>query len=260
MRPSGCGMPARGPLEHTLTGHADVVYSVSFSPDGNSIASGGWDETIRLWDARTGTLIRTLARKSVPSVQDAPTLGRRSHGSYNKDFVYSVSFSPDGNKIASGSRDGTVRLWDAGTGDLIHTLTGHTSEVYSISFSPDGNTIASAGGWKDKTVRLWDARTGTLVRTLTGHTDDVRSVAFSPDGNTIASRSDDETVRLWDAHTGILRHTLTGHTTDVDCVLFSSDGSTIASASWAETVPAVGCPHGDAQTHPHRIYGSIQSQ
>ena len=108
--------------------------------------------------------------------------------------VTSASFSPDGNKIATGSRDNTVQLWDVDTGAEIRILTGHTGWVNSVSFSPDGNTIAS--GSRDNTVRLWDVDTGAVIHALR-HTDDVNSVSFSPNGNTIASGSRD-TVRLWD--------------------------------------------------------------
>ena len=113
-----------------------------------------------------------------------------------------MAFSPDGTRIASGSRDKTVRLWDAATGQPVgQPLTGHTDAVSSVAFSPDGTRIAS--GSADNTVRLWDAATGQPVgQPLTGHTDAVSSVAFSPDGTRIASGSADNTVRLWDAATG----------------------------------------------------------
>ena len=137
-------------------------------------------DTVRLWDAETGDPIRTLTGHT--------------------DWVWSVSFSPDGRTIASGSRDDTVRFWDVETGEHIRTLTGHTSVVWSVSFSPDGRTLAS--GSDDNTVRLWDVATGTPIRTLTGHTGSVESVSFSPDGRTIASGSSDRTVRLWDVETG----------------------------------------------------------
>ncbi len=129
-----------------LTGHTGTVYSVSYSPDGNTIASGSGDHTIHT--------------------------------------------------IPSGSGDNTIRLWDAVTGAHKHTLTGHRGYVASIAYSPDGNSIAS-GSW-DNTVHLWDAVTGAHKHTLTGHTGWVYSVSFSPDGRTLASGSGDGTVLLWD--------------------------------------------------------------
>src|ERR1700731_4841346 len=93
--------------------------------------------------------------------------------------VRSVSFSPDGTRIVSGSDEKTVRLWDAGTGAHLQTLKGHSDPVTSVSFSPDGTRIVS-GSW-DETVRLWDAVTGAHLQTLS-HSGWVRSVSFSPDG------------------------------------------------------------------------------
>ena len=126
--------------------------NIAYSPDGTRLAVAS---SIGIWLYDTATL----------QVENSPRLHRdRRNGAValltgHTDWVYSVVFSPDGNTIASGSRDSTVRLWDARTGTLIHTLTGHKSVVFSVAFSPDGNTLASGGG--DDTVRLWDARTGT---------------------------------------------------------------------------------------------------
>ena len=97
----------------------------------------------------------------------------------------------------TGGGDQTVTLWDAGTGQLVDTLRGHTAEVFSLAFSPDGCRLASAS--LDQTVKLWDVASNQEVLTLKGHTAAVNSVAFSPDGWRIASASDDGTVKLWDA-------------------------------------------------------------
>ena len=151
-----------------------------------------------------------------------------------------MAFSPGGGILASGSRDKTIRLWDAETGAYLRTLMGHTDWVTSVAFSPDGRTLAS-GSW-DNTTRLWDVETGTHQRTLIGHTDWVNSVAFSPDGRTLASASgswrdeSDNTIRLWDAGTGEEQLTLTGHTSGVDSVAFSPDGRIIASGSRDDTI------------------------
>ncbi|KFZ19764.1 hypothetical protein V501_00497, partial [Pseudogymnoascus sp. VKM F-4519 (FW-2642)] len=181
-------------LIQTLTGHSSSVSAVAFSPDGKQIASSSDDnETIKLWDARTGGLQKTLAGH----------LGS----------VMAVAFSPDGKQIASGSYDETIKLWDARTGGLQKTLAGHSGWVWAIAFSPDGKQIAS--GSNDGTIKLWDARTGDLQKTLEGHSSWIRAVAFSPDGKQIASGSYDKTIKLWDARTGDLQKTLAGHSGSV---------------------------------------------
>ena len=91
-----------------------------------------------------------------------------------------MAFSPDGKQVVSGSRDKTVRLWDAATGATLQTLEGHTHYVTSVAFSPDGKQVVS--GSIDQTVRLWDMATGAALQTLEGHTDAVTSVTFSPRG------------------------------------------------------------------------------
>ena len=112
-------------------------------------------------------------------------------------YVTSISFSPDGKLLASGSYDMTIKLWNVVSGELLKTLKGHTDGVISISFSPDGNLLAS--GSDDKTIKLWNVVSGELLKTLKGHTGWVKSISFSPDGNLLASGSYDKTIKLWDA-------------------------------------------------------------
>ncbi|KAI9769039.1 MAG: hypothetical protein M1839_003802 [Geoglossum umbratile] len=140
----------------------------------------------------------------------------------HSDQVQSVAFSPDGKRLASGSHDRTLMLWDAETGAVQSTLKGHSDQVQSVAFSPDGKRLAS--GSDDHTVMLWDAETGAVQITLKGHSGQVQSVAFSPDGKRLASGSDDHTVMLWDAETGAVQSSLKGHSSQVQSVAFSPDG------------------------------------
>src|SRR6266498_4132641 len=133
--------------------------------------------------------------------------------------VTCIAFSPDSNRIVSGSDDQSVRVWDAKTGEQLRELQGHTSWVSSVAFSPGGNKIVSGSG--DHSVRVWDAKTGEQLRELQGHTSCVKSVAFSPDGNKIVSGSEDHSVRVWDAKTGEQLRELQGHTSRVTSVSFS---------------------------------------
>ena len=153
------------------------------------------------------------------------------------DIVLSASYSPDGTKIVSASRDMTIKIWDANTGSCLKTLTGHTDYVWSASYSPDGTKIVSAGSW-DNTIKIWDANTGTCLQTLTGHTSFVNSASYSPDGTKIVSASGGlfstsggHTIKIWDANTGTCLRTLTGHTSDVYSASYSPDGTKIVSAS-----------------------------
>jgi WD40 repeat protein len=139
--------------------------------------------------------------------------------------VHSVACSSDGSRIVSGSRDGTIRIWDAISCGVQLILKGHTGSVRSVAFSSDGLRIAS--GSADHTVRIWDAVSGVVQHNLRGHGNCVHSVAFSSDGLRIVSGSDGRTVRIWDAVSGVVQYTWRDYSHLVRSVALSSDGSRI---------------------------------
>ncbi|MEG4278415.1 AAA-like domain-containing protein, partial [Microcoleus sp. MON1_C1] len=198
------------PEHNTLSGHQESVYSVSWSPDGQTLATASDDKTVKLW-SKQGKLLFTL--------------------SGHQEGVSSVSWSPDGQTVASASYDKTVKLWSK-QGKLLFTLSGHQESVDSVSWSPDGKTLATAS--YDKTVKLW-SKQGTLLQTLSGHQEAVSVVSWSPDGQTLATASDDKTVKLW-SKGGKLLFTLRGHQESVYSLSWSPDGQTVASASDDKTV------------------------
>jgi WD40 repeat protein len=152
------------------------------------------------------------------------------------DTVFSVAWSPDGTRLASGGVDWTAQVWRAADGSSITSDTGHTGSVNYVAWSPDGNRFASASD--DMTVRVCSASTGRFLFAYTGHTDMVHSVVWSPDGKRLASGSYDNTVRIWDATNGTTLKTYTGHTASVWTVAWSPDGTKVASASgFAGVIP-----------------------
>jgi WD40 repeat protein len=151
----------------------------------------------------------------------------------HEDSVGSVGFSPDGKKLASGSYDKTIKIWDVTTGKVLNTLKGHEGWVGSVGFSPDGKKLAS--GSYDKTIKIWDVTTGKVLNTLKGHEGWVGSVGFSPDGKKLASGSYDKTIKIWDVTTGKVLNTLKGHESLVWSVGFSPDGKKLA-GSYDKTI------------------------
>ena len=160
-------------------GGGDVI---SFSPDGRILASGGsgagWG-SIRFYDVTTRKHLRTIDDK--PTAERNDQLNLRIGSSVSQSgisgWVSSLSFRPDGKTLASGLSDGTIRIWDAQTDELLRTFIGHPSGVKSVAFHPDGKTLASSGRL-DGTIRIWDADTGELLHTFTGHTGWIHNFSF----------------------------------------------------------------------------------
>jgi len=196
-----------------LSGHADVVLSAAYSPDGSRIVTASIDKTARIWDARTGGLITVLS----------------GHGN-RLDFA---AFSPDGTRVVTASQDKTARIWDARTGSQLALLSGHADKVYCASYSPDGTRIVTASA--DKTARVWDALTATQLAVLSGLDDRVTFAAFSPDGTRIVTAAVDKTARIWDARTGAQLASLSGHDARVSSAAYSPDGTRVVTASQDKT-------------------------
>lgn len=192
--------------------HEGDVCSVCYSPDGTRIASSSDDNTICIWDAKTG-------KRLMPQL--------RGH----MGPVNSIAFSPDGKKIVSGSEDKTVRVWDAQTGvQTLPSLNGHSEHVKSVSFSPDGKKIVSASS---HSIRIWDAKTGKPK----GISIEVPkayfySVSFTPDGKKIVAGGLDKLIRIWDAETRqLIMPPLKGNLTGILCLAVSPIGDIIATGS-----------------------------
>ena len=226
------------------------VYSVAFSPDGKTLATGDAYRHLELWDINAGKLLvdTNKSRGTVTSVafsSDGDTLasgdtngqiqlwGARTGkywqtvGEHNRS-VNSVTFSPDGKTLASGGDDSKIKLWDAFTGEHLHTLEGHKRRVYSVAFSPDGSTLASGAG--DGTIRLWDVNTWKEIHKRTAYTGPVTSLAFSPDEITLATGV--YAINLWDFTTGQFKDSFSGHKYRSSCISFSPDGTILASGSY----------------------------
>ena len=233
-----------------------AVFSVTFSPDGRLIVTGGADCEINLWTAEGGQLVskyegHTDWIRSIDFSKDGEVLASGSFDQTVKVWnlntkncfrtlqvgvgrVNSVAFGVDGSVLAVGGDSQDIEIWDIHTGKLIIKLDGHIGRVESVVISHDGEFLAS--GSSDQTIRLWHVKTGKCLRILEGHISAVRSVSFSPNTNLLASCSYDNTVRLWDSQTGVCLNTLEGHTKRLRSVTFSPDGCLLASCGFDQTI------------------------
>ncbi len=196
--------------------HDDHAFAVAYHPNGKQLASAGGrlakPGEIKIWDLRTGKLLRTLIGHA--------------------NVITSLAYHPSKNILASGSYDQTVKLWNLDTGDEIVTLRDHTDSVHSVAFSPIGDRLASAG--RDLGIRIWDWAAYNndpvkSVQKLLGHDSDVTSVAFHPNGQMLASGSHDRTIKLWNLATGQADKTLNGHEDLVESIAFHPSGRMLVS-------------------------------
>ena len=208
-------------------GKGKITGNIAFTPDGNRLAAAG---SIGIWiyDVRPGK------EKELELLTG------------HTGEVTFITFSHDGKLLASGGKDGTVRLWDVVTGEEKKQLIGHKWTISSLAFAPDGKTLASAIGHEAEMIppqigveidiKLWNIDIGEVTATFRGHAKDITSLAFSHDGETLVSSGKDRKVLLWDISTGKSTPLLTEHKRNVIFVGFSPDGKTIATGSSDDTV------------------------
>lgn len=255
-------MPRIGTTLLTFKGHSKRVSFVSWSPDGKYIVSGGDDKAIHVWEATTGTSLLTYSGHSRPSAAawspDSKRIASASGGIFGgNDSVHiwdaitgqplltckghsspkwALAWSPDGTRIAVGSRNNTIQIFETSGGELV-SMYKTPSAVMSVAWSPDGTHLASASGIiGKKAVQVWDVPSGTLLLTYQGHTGDAHTVAWSHDGTRIASGGDDHTVQIWNAFSGQPLLTCRGHVGNVYAAAWSPGGKYIASGSTDDTV------------------------
>lgn len=231
------------------------VSSLSFSPDGQTVATNGQDGSILVWNVQTGHLDRLSGHDApvcavvfnpggqiLASVNDDRTVGLwdvQTHQCLrvlrgHQDIVRAIAFDTSGQYLASGSCDHTIRIWDVHTGECLRVLQGYASGVFTLAFIPNAQQLI--GGSFDQTIRIWDLQTGECLRVLRGHTGGVWSTAISRNGQILATGGGDRTVRLWNLQTGNCLQVLHEHTSWVTSVLFSSDGRFLVSGSDDRTI------------------------
>ncbi len=238
-------------------GHGGPVQAVAASADGKLMATESNDQSVRLWDASSGTLRRVFETgewknfapraRALALSPDGLVVASSAYQSVRRwdtrtgavlpplvrpdGDVYALAFSPDGSLVAGGGEDKLVRIWDARSTKIVRTLAGHTGPVFGISFSKDGKTLETSAQRADahgSEAKVWDVATGKLKQSFDTLTGEPFAVALSPDAETLASGGDDNTLRLWNVRDGSLASTCTGSTEAISTVAFSPEGSSVA--------------------------------
>jgi WD40 repeat protein len=192
---------------------AGITLAICYSPDGKTVLTTHENGRVRLWNTDGHSLLTCQGHQS---------------------WAWTAQFTPDSQRIVSGSADRTLRIWSVATGQCLQVLTGHQGWIWSVSISPDGHTIASASD--DGTIKLWEAASGICQRTIPVAGGSVFAVAYSPDGRVFATGSQDGGIGIWEAERGTRLQTLTEHGDSVQAVTFTADGLELASCSQDQTI------------------------
>jgi WD40 repeat protein len=184
-----------------------IASAVAWSRDGRSIATGGWDRNVMLWDA-TGASGTCRSRASLFRVE--PTESKTIEGSAPRTSWTSAAYSPDRTRLARGSSSGLIKVWDIVGATELLSFKGHRRSVKCIALSPDNEHLVTVSD--DKTAKIWLAGSGELHRELTGHAGDLWAIAWSPRGDLIAAASSDKSVVLWNTEGEVVRSLPTGRT------------------------------------------------
>jgi WD40 repeat protein len=235
------------PMEWGVSGFA-------ISPDGKILAVIEGSSGVTLYDAASGSELRTLPRSGISTsaasnsflafTPDSGTLAAiigevvklfdvasgEETGTIVADSPFNIAISPDGKSLYAGGWMDEIQVWDIASGEMIRSFGEKSRGTNRMILSPDGSLLVSAGTFTEPMI-LWDTATGRQLRTFSGHTDSVTSLAFSPDGRLLASAANDVTIKLWDTATGQTLQTLTGHTQAPQDITISPDGGTLVSAS-----------------------------
>jgi WD40 repeat protein len=203
-----------------FTPHRSVA-AANYSPDATRVVTAGWDNSARIWDARSGKTIIKLAGKLAGEL-----------GSHTAP-INSAVFSPDGNQVLTASDDRNIKLWDAKSGRVVRNFTGHAASVKSAVFSSDGRRIVSASA--DRTARIWDVSSGRSLRELKGHNLPVLSAIYSADDRWVITGGEDNVALVWNSDDGAQLLTLKGHTAAVTSVAVLADRTRVLTGSADQT-------------------------
>jgi serine/threonine protein kinase len=234
-----------------LPGHSGGTSEVAFSNNGQKVITAGGDQTIKVWDAKTGRLLKTISSLSGPIIDIAVAGDRVLSAHRNGDIclwnlgdgrqlntyrrndaeVWSVAFAGRMDQFVAASHDWKVAMWNVeASSKPLHIFEGHKNAAQVVAFSSSSRGDVLASGSADKTIKLWNPKTAKLTRTYRGHRDFITAIVFSPDGKYMASASLDGNIRVWSTSSRRLYRSYKAHEGAIAGLAFATDNRTLASA------------------------------